>query len=87
MLEKLRHLYLGGPTSIPRARTNDKALWNLQVLTGMAINQDTEYLFAKNMFPNLRKLGLHSLEWPETGLLSSLHHLHHLQTLKIYELF
>ncbi|KAK7824019.1 late blight resistance protein r1-a [Quercus suber] len=87
MLEKLRHLYLGGPTSIPRARTDDKALRNLQVLTGIAINQDTEYLFAKDMFPNLRKLGLHSLEWPETGLLSSLRHLHHLQTLKIYELF
>ncbi|XP_030934397.1 putative late blight resistance protein homolog R1B-17 [Quercus lobata] len=33
MLEKLRHLYLGGPTSIPRARTDDKALRNLQVLT------------------------------------------------------
>ena len=86
MLEKLRHLYLGGPTSIPRART-DKALLNLQVLTGIAINQDTECLFAKSMFPNLRKLGLHSLRyWSEIGLLSSLHHLPYLQTLKIYEL-
>jgi hypothetical protein len=80
-LQKLKHLYLGGPTSLPR--TNTKALPNLQVLTGIAINQDTESLLAKARFPNVKKLGLHSLRWKEPTLLSSLHPLPHLQTLKI----
>ncbi|GMY21884.1 putative late blight resistance protein homolog R1B-16 [Fagus crenata] len=79
-LQKLKHLYLGGPTSLPR--TNTKALPNLQVLTGMAINEDTESLLAKARFPNVKKLGLHS-RWTEPTLLSSLHPLPHLQTLKI----
>ncbi|GMY18833.1 putative late blight resistance protein homolog R1B-16 [Fagus crenata] len=80
-LQKLKHLYLGGPTSLPR--TNTKALPNLQVLTGIAINQDTESLLAKARFPNVKKLGLHSSRWTEPTLLSSLHPLPHLQTLKI----
>ncbi|GMY07533.1 putative disease resistance RPP13-like protein 3 [Fagus crenata] len=85
MLQKLRHLYLRGPTSIPR--TDNKALPNLQVLTGIDINEDTNYLFAKARFPNLRKLGLHNLIF-ESGLpiLSSLSKLRQLQTLKIYRL-
>ncbi|GMY35968.1 putative disease resistance RPP13-like protein 3 [Fagus crenata] len=85
-LQKLRHLYLGGPTSIPR--TDKKALPNLQVLTGIAINKDTEYLFAKARFPNLRKLGLHNFFLGrELEILSSLQNLRQLQTLKIYNLF
>uniref|UniRef100_A0A2N9J3Z3 NB-ARC domain-containing protein n=1 Tax=Fagus sylvatica TaxID=28930 RepID=A0A2N9J3Z3_FAGSY len=81
-LQKLKHLYLGGPTSLPR--TNTKSLPNLQVITGIAINQDTESLLVKARFPNLKKLGLHSshLSRQET-FLSSLDHLSHLQTLKI----
>uniref|UniRef100_A0A2N9H7W0 NB-ARC domain-containing protein n=1 Tax=Fagus sylvatica TaxID=28930 RepID=A0A2N9H7W0_FAGSY len=89
MLQKLRHLYLGGPTSIPE--TNKKALQNLQVLTGIAINEDTKYLFSKARFPNLRKLGLYYRYYrnlgPELEILSSLQNLRQLQTLKIYQLF
>nr|XP_023921043.1 disease resistance protein RPP13-like [Quercus suber] len=85
-LQKLRHLYLDGPTSLPRT-DNTVTLPNLQVLTGIAINEDIESLFAKARFPNVRKLELHSIRWTESGLFSSLHPLLHLQTLKIYELF
>uniref|UniRef100_A0A2N9H2G9 NB-ARC domain-containing protein n=1 Tax=Fagus sylvatica TaxID=28930 RepID=A0A2N9H2G9_FAGSY len=85
MLQKLRHLYLGGPTSIPR--TDNKALPNLQVLTGIDINEDTKYLFAKARFPNLRKLGLYyCYHRPELENLSSFHNLCQLKTLKIYRL-
>ncbi|KAK4562860.1 hypothetical protein RGQ29_005367 [Quercus rubra] len=84
-LQKLRHLYLDGPTSLPTT-DNTVTLPNLQVLTGIAINEDIESLFAKARFPNVRKLELHSIRWTESGLLSSLHPLRHLQTLKIYEL-
>ena len=84
-LQKLRHLYLDGPTSLPRT-DNTVTLPNLQVLTGIAINKDIESLFAKARFPNVRKLELHSIRWTESGLLSSLHPLRHLQTSKIYEL-
>ncbi|GMY35972.1 disease resistance protein rpp13 [Fagus crenata] len=85
MLQKLRHLYLGGPTSIPR--TDKKALPNLQVLTGIDINEDTKYLFAEARFPNLRKLGLYyRFYWQELEILSSLHNLRQLQTLKIFRL-
>ena len=84
-LQKLRHLYLDGPTSLPTT-DNTVTLPNLQVLTGIAINEDIESLFAKARFPNVRKLELHSIRWTESGLLSSLHPLRHLQTLKIYDL-
>ena len=84
-LQKLRHLYLDGPISLPRT-DNEEALPNLQVLTGIAMNQDTVNLFGKSTFPNVRKLGLYSSR-EESGLLSSLHPLCYLQTLKIYELF
>uniref|UniRef100_A0A7N2RDN9 4-hydroxy-3-methylbut-2-enyl diphosphate reductase n=1 Tax=Quercus lobata TaxID=97700 RepID=A0A7N2RDN9_QUELO len=84
-LQKLRHLYLDGPTSLPRT-DNTVTLPNIQALTGIAINEDIESLFAKARFPNVRKLELHSIRWTESGLLSSLHPLRHLQTLKIYEL-
>ena len=57
-LQKLRHLYLDGPTYLPK--TDNKAgLPNLQVLTGIDLNEDTESLFAKARFPNVRKLRLH----------------------------
>ncbi|XP_030941901.1 putative late blight resistance protein homolog R1B-8 [Quercus lobata] len=85
-LQRLRHLYLDGPTSLPRTKKNTAALPNLQVLTGIAINEDTESHFAKARFPNLRKLGLYSSRWVESGILSSLRPLCHLQTLKIYHL-
>ncbi|KAL4601008.1 hypothetical protein ACB092_11G241000 [Castanea dentata] len=84
-LQKLKHFYLGGPTSIPR--TKKEALPNLQVLTGIAINQDTENLLANARFPNVKKLGLHSSNGVESTLLSSLHSLSHLLTLKINGLF
>ena len=84
-LQRLRHLYLDGPTSLPRIK-NTTALPNLQVLTGIAINEDTKSLFAKVKFPNVRKLGLYSLKSTESDLLSSLYPLHHLQTLKICNL-
>ncbi|KAF3951452.1 hypothetical protein CMV_022894 [Castanea mollissima] len=86
-LQRLRHLYLDGSTSLPRTRNNTAALPNLQVLTGIAINEDTESHFAKVRFPNLRKLGLYSSEWAELGILSSLRPLCHLQTLKISQLY
>ncbi|XP_075673146.1 disease resistance protein RPP13-like [Castanea sativa] len=85
-LQRLRHLYLDAPTSLPRTE-NTAALPNLQVLTGIAINEDTKGHFAKARFPNLRKLGLYSSRWVESGILSSLHPLCHLQTLKIYYLY
>ncbi|XP_030941879.1 putative late blight resistance protein homolog R1B-13 [Quercus lobata] len=86
-LQRLRHLYLDGPTSLPRTKKNTTALPNLQVLTGIAINEeDTESHFAKARFPNLRKLGLYSSRLVESGILSSLLPLCHLQTLKIYNL-
>ena len=78
-------MYLDGPISLPRT-DNEEALPNLQVLTGIAMNQDTVNLFGKSTFPNVRKLGLYSSR-EESGLLSSLHPLCYLQTLKIYELF
>ncbi|KAF3951468.1 hypothetical protein CMV_022885 [Castanea mollissima] len=86
-LQRLRHLYLDGSTSLPRTRNNTAALPNLQVLTGIAINEDTESHFAKARFPNLRKLGLYSSRWVESGILSSLRPLCHLQTLKISQLY
>ena len=85
-LQRLRHLYLDGPTSLPRTKKKTAALPNLQVLTGIAINEDTENHFAKARFPNLRKLGLYSSRWVASGILSSLRPLCHLQTMKIYRL-
>ena len=82
-LQKLRHLYLNCQTSLP-ITDNDAALPNIQALTGIAVNQDIENLFAKGRFPNVRKLGLYSSRALESKLLSSLHPLCHLQTLKIY---
>ncbi|KAK7859163.1 putative disease resistance protein [Quercus suber] len=85
-LHRLRHLYLGGLTSLPR--TNNKvALPSLQVLSGLAINQGNENILAKARFPYVRKLGLFSLNRVESGLFSSLHPLRHLQTLKIHNHF
>ncbi|XP_030941890.1 disease resistance protein RPP13-like [Quercus lobata] len=81
-LQKLRHFYLDGPTSLP-ITDNEAALPNLQVLTGIALNHNTESLLAKARFPNLRKLGLYSSREVKSGLLSSIHPLRHLQTLKI----
>ncbi|KAK9988149.1 hypothetical protein SO802_028388 [Lithocarpus litseifolius] len=83
-LQKLRHLYLDGPTYLPRT-DNEAGLPNLQVLTGIALNHDTESLFSKARFPNLRKLGLYTLYALESFVLSlsNIHPLRHLQTLKI----
>ena len=80
-LQKLKHLYLGGPTSIPR--TKKKKLPNLQLLSGLAINQDTESLLGNARFPNVKKLGLHSSSGVKSTLWSNLHPLSHLQTLKM----
>ena len=85
-LQKLRHLCMDGPISLPRTR-NEEALPNLQVLTGIAINQHSESLFAKARFPNVRKLGLFSVKEVDSERLSSLRPLHELQTLKIYKHF
>ncbi|KAF3971659.1 hypothetical protein CMV_004754 [Castanea mollissima] len=97
-LQKLRHLCMDGPIYLPRTR-NKEALPNLQVLIGIAINQDSESHFAKARFPNVRKLGLFHLPKPkkkeglfsvkevDSELLSSLRPLHELQTLKIYKHF
>ena len=82
-LQKLRNLYLDGPTTLPSI-DNGAALPNLQVLTGIILDPDTESLFAKDKFPNVRVLGLRSLPWGTSGLLSCLHPLLHLQTLKFY---
>ncbi|GMY22500.1 putative late blight resistance protein homolog R1B-16 [Fagus crenata] len=84
-LQKLKHLYLSGPTSLPRRIKN--ALPNLQVITGIAISQDTESLLAKARFPNVKKFGLHSLMKGKSSWLPSLHPLPYLQTLKINGLF
>ena len=84
-LQRLRHLYLDRQTSLPRTKKNTAALPNLQVLTSIDINEDTASHFAKARFPNLRKLGLYSGR-EESGILSSLRPLCHLQTLKIDEL-
>ncbi|KAK7821370.1 putative disease resistance protein rdl6 [Quercus suber] len=87
-LQKLRHLYLNGSTCLPRT-DNRVGLPNLQVLTGIVINQVIESLFAKDKFPSVRKLGLYSLgltDSTKSGLLSSLLPLRHLQTLKTYRL-
>ena len=75
-LQKLRHLYLNGPASLP-GTDNEVALPNLQVLTGIVLNQHTESLFAEVRFPNLRKLEF-------SGIFSfpSIHPMSHLQTLK-----
>ncbi|KAF3945557.1 hypothetical protein CMV_028080 [Castanea mollissima] len=76
-LKKLRHLFLDEPISL----AGEVALPNLQVVTGIAIDRDTEIGFAMASFPNLRKLVLYR---SQSGLLSSLQPLRHLQTLKIY---
>nr|POF19369.1 putative disease resistance protein rdl6 [Quercus suber] len=85
-LQKLRHLCMDGPIYLPRTG-NKEALPNLQVLTGIAINQDSESLFAKARFPNVRKLGLFSVKEVDSELMSSLRPLHELQTLTIYKHF
>ena len=59
-LQKLRHLYLDRRTTSLPITYNDAALPNIQVLTGIAVNQDIGNLFAKGRFPNVRKLGLYS---------------------------
>ena len=45
-LQRLRHLYLDRQTSLPRTKKNTAALPNLQVLTSIDINDDTESHFA-----------------------------------------
>ena len=83
-LKKLRHLYLDGPTLISPPRAGKEvALPNLQVFTGIALNEKNENLFAKARFPNVRKLGVKSSRCKESGLFTSLHPLRHLQILKI----
>ena len=79
-LQKLRHLYLDGPTSLPRT-DNEAGLPNLQVLSGKAIDKGSASLFTKARFPIVRKLYLYSLG--VAGLWSSIHLLSRLQTLKI----
>ncbi|KAM3695234.1 hypothetical protein ACJW30_07G114600 [Castanea mollissima] len=84
-LQKLRHLYMNGRTSLPRT-DNEVGLPNLKVLTGIDLNENTESLFAKGRFPKVRKLRLHSSSWRVPKLLSSLHPMRHLHTLKICEI-
>nr|POE99643.1 putative disease resistance protein [Quercus suber] len=84
-LQKLRHLYLDGPTYLPRP-DKEAGLPNLQVLTGISLDYDkTESLFVQARFPNLRKLGFYGLHAPPSLVLtlSSIHPLRHLQTLKL----
>ena len=83
-LQKLRHLYLNGRTYLP-GTDNEVTLPNLEVLTGIVLNQETESLFAKARFPNQRKLGLcaSAVSGLITLSLPSIHSLRHLQTLKI----
>ncbi|KAL4615654.1 hypothetical protein ACB092_07G142200 [Castanea dentata] len=84
-LQKLRHLYMNGRTSLPRT-DNKVGLPNLEVLTGIDLNEHTESLFAKGRFPKVRKLRLHSSSWRVSKLLSSLHPMRHLHSLKICEI-
>ena len=84
-LQKLRHLYLDGPTYLP-STDNEAGLPNLQVLTGVSLDcYKTDGLFALARFPNLRKLEFYGLDvqWSLILKLSSILPLRHLQTLKL----
>ena len=84
-LQKLRHLYLDGPTYLP-STDNEAGLPNLQVLTGVSLDcYKTDSLFAQARFPNLRKLEFYGLDVQRSLILkmSSILPLRHLQTLKL----
>lgn len=90
-LQKLRYLYMTGPTSLPEPQGTDcNTLCNLQVLYGVASNEETEAHMVKARFPNVRKLGLCCTSIPNDSKRklreansSSFNHLRHLLTLKI----
>ncbi|KAB1202000.1 Disease resistance protein RPP13 [Morella rubra] len=87
-LQRLRNLYLSRPLPLPKPSDRDfKPLWNLQVLSTVSFDSENVYLIADGKLPKLRKLGLcfQSDEGVSNAVdvLASLHHLRHLQTLKI----
>lgn len=89
-LQRLRNLYLSNGCSLPW--DSEGVLWNLQVLSILAINYDSKnhrFLVVPEKFPNVRHLKTliyrpSTLEaGHEEDSFPSLHHLAHLETLKI----
>jgi hypothetical protein len=89
-LQRLRNLYLSNGCSLPW--DSEGVLWNLQVLSILAINYDSKnhrFLVVPEKFPNVRHLKTliyrpSTLEaGHEEDSFPSLHHLAHLEKLKI----
>ncbi|THG08160.1 disease resistance protein RPP13-like [Camellia sinensis] len=82
-MKDLRHVYFGSSASLPDP-DNDKALWNLQTLSGVRPDAVLKRLMVKAKFPNVTKLSICSFNKNATSnFLESLDHLYHLQSLKI----
>jgi chaperonin cofactor prefoldin len=82
-LPRLR--YLCGTVSLPNYL--DTALWNLQVLFVEPLDSQIVRLIVEGKLPNINRLGLRDFmgknDWDIVEALASVHHLSHLQTLKI----
>uniref|UniRef100_A0A7N2LM41 Uncharacterized protein n=1 Tax=Quercus lobata TaxID=97700 RepID=A0A7N2LM41_QUELO len=88
-LQRLRILYLLGPVTIPAPVDTDvEALRCLQVLSTIVVDAQTASFIIQGKFPNLRKLGIcytlrNAAKVRPQEALASLHHLRHLENLKI----
>jgi hypothetical protein len=82
-LLRLRNLY--GNVSLPEHLVT--AMWNLQVLSVRLWDSQIVRLMVEGKLPSIRKLGLIRVRprdrWDLEGVLASVYHLSHLQTLKI----
>ncbi|KAF3437605.1 hypothetical protein FNV43_RR20361 [Rhamnella rubrinervis] len=91
VMKNLRYLYLSSRVTldlcnIPRRSLMSEPFWNLQVLSGLRVNQNTALVIAK--FPHLRKLGLYfhgnSIEEDDVEkVMASIRRLESLQSIKI----
>jgi hypothetical protein len=85
-LRRLKNLYMSGPVRFPDDLDADvTALENLHVLSTVSLNQQTVSPIVEAKLPNVRKLGLW-LDESNSGaadVLECLHHLCHLQRVKV----
>lgn len=84
-MQFLRHLYLGGDTSLPQTSGIDyyRSLPNLQTLSGVRPDKILKWLMVRAKFPNVRKLRISFDSELTYNFLNSLDHLCHLQSLRV----
>jgi Leucine-rich repeat (LRR) protein len=88
MLPHLRNLYMSGPVSLPDNLDPDvKPFSSLQTLSTVSLNPQSDCPIVEAKLPNLRKLGIWFAADESNNkvvdVLNCLHHLDHLQILKI----